>query len=376
MRIVVALDKFKDGITAPRGCELVGRAIHAVLPQAEIVIKPMADGGDGTAEALIAARSGEWIPLEVTGPLPEQRVQAGYGWFAADETAVVEMASASGLALLRESERNPWRATTFGTGELIAAAIKKGACRILLGVGGSATNDGGVGAAMALGWQFLDARGKRLGLGGGELLRLTTIVPPPHALRMVVEVLCDVDNPLCGEQGAARVYGPQKGATATMVEQLDAGLLRFAAVVRAQLGTDLLRVSGAGAAGGMAAGAMAFLGARLTPGIEAVMRVSRLEEALEGANWVITGEGRFDVQSLRGKVVAGVAAAAQRHGVRILVLAGAVCLPKQKWIESGIEEALAVSPVGMPLGVALARTEEFLYGRTVEWARTMLAQET
>jgi len=355
MKIVVALDKFKGSLTAAEACEIVRRA----LPAAEIIVKPMADGGDGTAAALHAALGGDWISKKVTGPRPEKDCTAKYLWLAADRRAFVEMAQASGLVLLPPEQRNPLLTTTFGTGELLADAIRRGAERIWLAVGGSATTDGGIGAAAAVGWQFLDAQGQPVKPIGGELERIVTLRPPNSSLP-AVEVLCDVDNPLCGEHGAARVFGPQKGATPEMVERLDAGLHHLAGLVQTQLGKDILNIPGAGAAGGLAGGAIAFLNARLVPGIETVMTASRLAEDLAGADWVITGEGQFDEQSLRGKVVAGVTALARRHGVKVAVLAGRVKLSETEWQRAGISIAQAIAPATLDTGTAMRQAPELL----------------
>ena len=397
VKIIIALDKFKGSLAAAPACEIVREALLSVHPEWEVLIKPMADGGDGTAEALHSARDGEWISLRVTGPLPATTMNARYLWMDRDRTAVVEMASASGLLLLEQPDRNPSRTTTYGTGELIHDAIGRGAKKILLGVGGSATVDGGVGAAMALGWQFLDVQGKSIGFGGGELERIVNIVPPrgcpserseesqlfgesaktTETLRLAqgdnirVEVLCDVDNPLCGPHGAARVFGPQKGATPEMVEQLDAGLRHLAELVKTQLGRDLAEAPGAGAAGGLAFGATAFLNAKLIPGIDAVADAVDLDGALRGADWVITGEGRFDEQSLRGKVVSGVAKRAAKLGVKVAVFAGSVTLVERKWRRHGIEMALATQPGEMPLDQAMANAGQLLAERTRELAKLL-----
>ncbi|MEJ2704116.1 MAG: glycerate kinase, partial [Sedimentisphaerales bacterium] len=312
MKIVIATDSFKGTLRAEEVCRIIAEVIRGALRDAEILQKPMADGGEGTAKAMLAATGGQWIPRTVMGPLEQMRVPAGFARLP-DGATVVEMASASGLERLSPEQMDPIRATTYGTGELIQAAIEYGASKILLAVGGSATVDGGVGAATALGWRFLDERGAPVPLGGGGLERIARIVPPASLLRPVdggepaaVEVLCDVDNPLCGEKGAARVYGPQKGATPEMVERLEAGLAHLARLVREQLGRDIANVPGAGAAGGLAAGAIAFMNATLVSGIETMMAHSDLRRELESADWVITGEGCFDRQSLSGKVVAGV----------------------------------------------------------------------
>ena len=368
MKIVVALDKFKGSLTAPVACEIVRRTLGEVQPGAEIIVKPMADGGDGTADALQAALGGEWISQEVSGPFPGLLCRARYLWLAQERSAFVEMAQASGLVLLQPVQRNPLVTHTHGTGELVSRAISRGAKKIYLAIGGSATNDGGVGAAMALGWQFLDATGSPVKLGGGELERIATIVAPaadPEVCQDLlmdaeVEVLCDVDNPLCGKHGAARVFGPQKGATPEMVERLDNGLRHLAAVVKAQLGKDILNVPGAGAAGGLGGGAIAFLNARLVPGIETVMTASRLAADLAGADWVITGEGQFDEQSLHGKVVAGVTALAKTQGVKVAVLAGRVKVGEPEWRRAGISIAQAIAPATLDTPRAIQQAPELL----------------
>jgi glycerate kinase len=359
MKIVIALDKFKGSLTAAEACAIVQRALLLAHPGAQLILKPLADGGDGTAETLHTALGGEWITREVSGPLPDMRVTAKYLWLAREGRAFIEMAQASGLVLLPPEERNPLLTSTRGTGELLGDALRRGAQHIWLTVGGSATVDGGTGAAAALGWQFLGASGGTLAPCGEALSRIKKLVAPSHVWPQI-EVLCDVDNPLCGEHGAARVFGPQKGATPQMVTQLDAGLRNLAAVVRAQLGKDLLDIPGAGAAGGLAAGAIAFLDATLVPGITAVMHACKLEDDLVGADWVITGEGAFDEQSLRGKVVAGVAALARRHGVKIAVLAGRVLLTEAQWRAAGIDVAAAIAPPAMSTPDAMRQAAALL----------------
>ena len=446
MKIVVALDSFKGSLTAVQACDVVAKAISSVVPGAEVVTKPMADGGEGTASVLMAAAGGQWVPRTVTGPLPEMKVEAGFVWMPESRTALVEMATASGLPLLRADQRNPLVTTTYGTGELIRAALEQGANHILLAIGGSATVDGGVGAAMALGWKFLTEGRKEIGLGGGELARIAEIVAPvrsvpvrasrstgilpvggfPNAINRVwgpssmgvppmnvrnshgqdarathgrdgrathgrdahatempddaatnvtVEVLCDVDNPLCGDHGAARVFGPQKGATPEMVAQLEAGLGHLARLVKAQLGLDIACLPGAGAAGGLAAGAVAFLSARLISGVEAVMSQIRLPEAVAGADWVVTGEGAFDAQSLRGKVVSGVARVARAAGARVAVCAGQVRLEPQVYRAAGIEAALACMEAGMELDYAIAHGAELLDGAARRFTREILNEK-
>jgi len=367
-RIVVAMDSFKGSLTAERACRIVAESIASVVPAAEIIVKPMADGGEGTAQAMLAAGNGQWIAKTVTGPLPGMRVCAGFAWFAGEKLAVVEMATASGLQLLSPQRRNPLKTTTYGTGQLMTAAADYGAQRILLAVGGSATVDGGTGAAVAMGWRFLDEDGKEVGLGGDRLLQIDRIIPPTHPSRLPIVVLCDIDNPLCGEQGAARVYGPQKGATQEMVEVLEAGLYHLAELVQKQLGCDIRNLPGAGAAGGLAAGAVAFIGAKLVRGIETVMSWTRLDQALPGADWVITGEGCFDEQSLRGKVVAGVARVARGEGTKIAVIAGQVLLARQEYRSLGVVDAFACMNDRVSLECAIANSERLLSKAAREFA--------
>jgi glycerate kinase len=366
MKVVVALDKFKGSLDAPTACEIVATAIRSVHAPAEVISKPMADGGDGTAATLVTALHGNWRSVSATGPLPGIQCTAMYGWFPDQHLAVVEMATASGLALLKPEERDPLRTTTYGTGELLRDAMQLGAQKILLGVGGSATVDGGVGAAMALGWRFLDEAGQPVGRGGGELERIRQIVGPPSRWPEI-EVLCDVDNPLCGEPGAARVFGPQKGATPVMIERLDAGLRHLAMLTQQQLHKDIRDVPGAGAAGGLAGGAIAFLNAKLVPGIETVIKVTGLGAAMRGADWVITGEGRFDEQSWRGKVVSGVAKLARQHGGKVAVLAGSAEISQAE----GVDLILSARPDGMSLEQALANAPELLAERAGEMARQL-----
>ena len=380
-----------------------------MVPHVEVVTKPMADGGEGTASVLMAAAGGQWISTRVMGPRAEMEVEAGFVWLPGNCTALVEMATASGLPLLRPEQRNPLKTTTYGTGQLIQAALDQGARHIFLAIGGSATVDGGVGAAMALGWRFLTKQGNEIGLGGGQLARIVKIVPPVRSVpvraslgeasvlarlegvvrgrttyeetpdgvttNVTVEVLCDVDNPLCGEHGAARVYGPQKGATAEMVEQLDAGLAHLARTVKEQLGRDIACLPGAGAAGGLAAGAVAFMNARLVPGIDAIMSQTRLAEAVADADWVVTGEGSFDEQSLRGKVVSGVTRVARAGGAMVVVCAGQVRLEPGRYRQAGIQAALACMEPGMELDYAIAHGAELLDCAARRFARDYLSEK-
>lgn len=370
MNVLIALDSFKGSLAAATACRLVSEALAKALPGTALCCVPMADGGEGTAEAVVGACAGSFVDLsDVAGPLPGQRVQARYGWLPATRTAVVEMAQASGLTLVPTARRDPRLTTTRGTGELLAAALRRGAARLVLTLGGSATNDGGTGAATALGWRFLDAAGAELPPGGGALLRLDRIVPPPGGrLSVPVQALCDVDNPLCGPRGAAAVYGPQKGATPALVEELDRGLAVLARRLRDDVGVDVASLPGAGAAGGFGAGAVAFLGARLTSGVETVADLVALTPKLAAADWVITGEGRFDSQSLQGKVVSGVLRRASATGARVAVLAGLVGLAPAEWRAAGVATAEACALPGMTTEEAMRRAPELLEAATVRLA--------
>lgn len=354
MKIVLAFDSFKGNLSAREVCEIVRDGILSVLPETETVILPMADGGEGTAEAMMAALGGEWVPMPVTGPLAHMKVDAGYAWLPESRTAVVEMAVASGLPLLKPEERDPINATTCGTGELIKAAIEKGAQKILLTVGGSATVDGGVGAAETLGWKF-PTIGK--------------IEPPENLELPEIEVLCDVTNPLCGPNGAAHIYGPQKGASPEQVEFLDSRLWKLSEKVFQCLEKDIRNLPGTGAAGGLAFGAVAFMNGRLVPGVDAVMDVIGLPEALDGADWVLTGEGKFDSQSVQGKVVDGVQRVAAGRGAKTGVIAGCVFLEESEWRKAGVNWVATLQPEGMSSEESIRRSRELLFDAAAGFAK-------
>ncbi len=373
MKVVIAMDSFKGTLKAYEACEIIAQAISESAPDVQLVIKPMADGGEGTARAMIKAANGRWVPQTVMGPLPDMQVEAGFAWFDDDRTALVEMASASGLELLSTEQMNPLNTTTYGTGQLIKAALKYGARKILLAVGGSATVDGGLGAATALGWKFLDHQDNPVHLGGADLEKITKIVRTENLSLVPVEVLCDVDNPLCGEHGAAKVYAPQKGATPQMVEQLEKGLAHLADIVRKQLQCDI-DVPGAGAAGGLAAGAIVFMDATVVSGIETVMARSNIRAELESADWVITGEGSFDQQSLYGKVVSGILKMASQSHTRVAVLAGQVNIPPEEYEKIGIATAISCRDENMSLDYALKNSRELLFLAAKRFAKQYLSQ--
>lgn len=368
MKVVLAFDSFKGSLPADAACRHAALAIAETKPAATLIEKPMADGGEGTVTAMLAACGGEWIPCPVTGPLSSMIVDAGFGRLAGGETVVVEMAAASGITLLRRDQLNPFQTTTLGAGELVRAAAEHGARRILLAVGGSATVEGGIGAAHALGWRFLDKTGNEVTPVGASLQAIASIKPPASPFPLPeITVLADVTNPLCGEYGAARVFGPQKGATPAQVKSLEAGLERLGELIQRQLGVDVATLPGGGAAGGLAAGAVAFMGATIKPGIDTIMEVSRLAEALDGADWVITGEGCFDSQSLRGKVVSGVTRLARERGARVAVLAGRVALEPSEYHEAGIAYADAITPPHLPIEEAIRQAPHLLHQAVVRF---------
>ncbi len=372
MKIVVALDKFKGTLSAAEACGIVAEVCRRHFPQAAVLSIPMADGGEGTAVALVAAWSGEWVSRLVFGPLPGQKVSARFANFPGRRIAVVEMAQASGLFRVPREARNPWVATTFGAGELVAAAAEL-ADEIWLAVGGSATVDGGVGAAMALGWKFFDRRGVEVGLGAGALEKIVKIVRPAMGLRCAVRVLCDVTNPLLGELGAARVFGPQKGADGAMVVGLERGLAHLADRVEEEFGFDIRRVAGGGAAGGLAAGAVVFMGAELAAGVDVVSEAVGLREAMRGADVVITGEGCLDSTSLGGKVVSGVLRATRVAGARVAVFSGQSLLSVEEGRAAGIAEVVTLVGPGVSQEMAMERAGEVLRMRAEEWAKRVEA---
>jgi glycerate kinase len=342
MRVVVAPDKFEGSLSAGRAAQAIRAGLLRARPDAEVVALPLGDGGAGTLEALVAAGF-ERVPVPATGPTGEP-VQAA---IAVDgDRCFVEMAEASGLKRLPGGRRAPLAATTYGTGELLRAALDRGARTVVLGIGGSATTDGGAGMAAALGARFVDDAGAELPPGGAALLRLAhvdTARLDPRLREVQITVAADVDNPLVGPDGAAHVFGPQKGAGPDEVLLLDSALRRYARVLAADLGVDLADTPGAGAAGGLGAGAIAFLGARIRSGIELVLELVGFDREVATADLVVTGEGKLDAQSLRGKAPVGVARAATAHGVPVVALAGVVEVADRELRAAGFEEAHALA---------------------------------
>lgn len=370
MKLVIAPDSFKESLSAPEVAAAIARGWSRARPLDEILLRPMADGGEGTVDAVLAATGGERRECAVRGPLGAP-VQAHWGWLE-EGAAVIEMAAASGLHWVAPQQRDATRTTSYGTGELIRAALEAGARKIILGLGGSATNDGGMGLLQALGVRFLDERGEPLGDGGAALAGLHAIDLAgldPRLAGVEVEVAADVNNPLCGEQGASAVFGPQKGASPEQVRQLDAALARYAEVAARTLGQDHSLFPGVGAAGGLGFAARAFLKARFRPGVELVAEVSGLAEALQGADLAITGEGRLDEQSLHGKTPIGVARLAREAGVPLIALAGSLGKGYGRLHQAGIAAAFSLVPGPISLAEAMAGAAGELEARAEELAR-------
>ena len=352
MKIVIAPDSFKESLTALQVADAIAAGMREIWPDAAYVKVPLADGGEGTVQAMIDAMGGRRVDVRVTGPLG-RTVDAFYG--DAGGLAVIEMAAASGLEGVPPDLRDPRTATSRGTGELIRAALDAGARRVVLGVGGSATNDGGAGMLQALGVRLLDADGRDLGPGGAELARLDRIDATGLDARVRAtefHIACDVDNPLVGPRGASAVFGPQKGATPDMVRQLDAALAHFADVIRRDLGQDVAQLPGAGAGGGIAAAMVVFLQGQLRPGIEIVTEAVGLDAQVRDADLVVTGEGRIDGQTVNGKTPMGVAKVARRHGKPVVAIGGSLARDADAVHTAGIE--VVVAAVARPCSVAEA----------------------
>lgn len=353
-KITIAIDSFKGSLSSGEVAEAVALGIHAILPHCEVRKVNIADGGEGTAEALVESLGGEWVEMEASDPLGRP-VRVRYGVIDGGECAVVEMATASGLPLLRPEERNPLLTSTLGTGEMIANAIRRGCRRFLVAIGGSATNDCGIGMLHALGYRFVDAEGQVIAPCGEALARIARI-DDSGVMAELKEcgfvVACDVTNPLYGPNGAAHVFAPQKGATPQMVEQLDEGLRNFARVVREYNGFSVDFVEGAGAAGGLGAGFVGVLGAKLQRGIDMVMEALRFEDVLRGSDLAITGEGCIDFQTVMGKAPSGVLHTATRLGIPVVAIGGGVRWCKELE-DSNFATIVAATPEGMELQEAM-----------------------
>jgi glycerate kinase len=380
VKIVVAPQALKGSLDAADVGRAIEAGIHAVVPRADVLVVPVADGGEGTVTALVAATGGELQTLTVTGPLGEP-VQATWGMLggegAADarQSAVIEMAAASGLPLVPPNQRDPRVTSTYGTGELIRSALDAGCTRILIGIGGSATNDGGAGMAQALGAHLIDAEGAELPAGGAALARLAHIDVSAIDGRLrqtEVRVACDVTNPLVGPLGASAVYGPQKGATPEMVGALDASLAHYAEMLRRDLGADVATVPGAGAAGGLGAGLLAFAGASLIPGARLVLDAVDFAGKVAGAALLITAEGQLDVQTMHGKSVGAVAAAAKQVGAAVIALTGRLAADDATLAQLGIDAALPLADGPITLEESIARAAELVTAASARAMRLLL----
>lgn len=355
MKFVLAPDSFKESMTSKEACDAMERGIKKVIKDAECIKVPMADGGEGTVEALVWATNGSILKVMVKGPLGNE-VEAKFGMLGDSKTAVIEMAEASGIGLVDREKRNPMISTTYGTGQIIKKALDLGAKRIVIGIGGSATNDGGAGMIQALGGRLLDKDGNELSFGGGELGKLSKIDISGLDKRLNdidIEVACDVTNPLCGEFGASHVFGPQKGATEEMVLELDKNLEHYAEKIKEYLGKDIKDVEGAGAAGGLGAALLAFLDGKLKRGIDIVIEHTKLEEKLEDADFLFTGEGSIDDQTIYGKTPMGVSVVAKAKGVKSIAFGGRVLEGSENLYGIGINAIFSITPGVITLDEAL-----------------------
>lgn len=354
MRIVIAPQSLKGSLTAAEAGQAIAEGVREAYPEAEIEIVPVADGGEGTVQALVDATGGQIVSQTVTGPLGEP-VDAFYGLLGDGRTAAIEMAACAGLPLVPVERRDPRITTTYGVGELMQAALDRGRRHFIIGIGGSATNDGGAGMAQALGAALLSQDQQPIARGGAALATLASISLETLDARLpecTIDVACDVNNPLCGPRGASAVYGPQKGATPEMVAQLDAALEHYAQIIERDLGAAVKDIPGAGAAGGLGAGLIAFLHATLRPGAQIVLEAVHLEERVRTADLVITAEGQIDVQTAYGKSIGAVAGVAKRYGIPVLALAGGLGEQYQAAYALGVD-AIAVLP-SRPMTLAYA----------------------
>ncbi|QGQ94854.1 glycerate kinase [Paenibacillus psychroresistens] len=372
MKIIIAPDSFKGSLSAADAAKAIERGIKSYMPDAETVKVPMADGGEGTLDSLIAATNGKKIQVTVTDPLGAP-VEAMYGIIEPNATCIIEMASASGLCLLTEDQRNPLLATTYGTGELIKHALDAGCRNFILAIGGSATNDGGAGMLQALGMKLIDTSGQSVGTGGAALQYISAIDDSkfdPRIAESSFLLACDVQNPFIGLHGATRVYGPQKGATLEMVENLESYMTAWADIIGAKTGIKLHEMPGAGAAGGIGGAFLAFFPVEMKRGIDVVIQYSQLCDHLEGTDLVITGEGQIDAQTASGKTPMGVAQAALKYGVPTIVLAGSIGNGIEQLYPYGIVSVHSIVNSPMSLQTAIEKAAELLEQRAEQVIRT------
>lgn len=357
MKIVISIDSLKGSLTSIEAANAIKKGILSVDNKTDVAIMPLADGGEGTVEALVQGMNGEEKVITVTGPINE-KVNATYGILKETNTAIIEMAQASGLPLVPAELRNPLNTTTYGVGEIIKEAIEKGCRNFIVGIGGSATNDCGVGMLQALGFEFYDENDNLVGLGGkvlNQIRRINTENKLKELDECNFKIACDVNNPLYGENGAAYIYGPQKGATKEIVKELDKGLKNFAEVVKKDLGKDIAHIEGAGAAGGLGFGFLGFLNSKLESGIKIILDEIKLEEVVKDADLVITGEGRLDNQTAMGKAPIGVAKLAKKHGAKVIAIAGCTTPDAVKCNEEGIDAYFSIVNKAMTIDEAMKK---------------------
>ena len=375
-KIVIATDSFKENLTSLEVASALEKGIKRVLPKVKCIKVPMADGGEGTVQSLVDAGGGVFIKKRVKGPTGKL-VTASYGWLEKQKTAVIEMAEASGLPLVHGREKNPLKTTTFGTGQLILDAIKRGAKKIIIGIGGSATNDGGVGMAQALGVKFLSSSHreiKELGAGGmiAKIAHIDAKNLDSRVHKTKIVVACDVKNPLYGKKGASHVFGPQKGATQKMVQTLDKNLKHLNVLIKRDLKKNVGTMPGAGAAGGLGAGLVAFTNAKLESGIDIVLKATKLAKFIKGADLVITGEGRIDHQTPFGKTPSGVAKAAKKYSVPVVAIGGALSDDARKVFEHGIDGIESAAAKDMTLEEAISKSKPYLADAAERVVRLLL----
>ena len=375
MKVVIAPDSYKGCLSALEVAKAMERGVLSVFPSTEVRKIPIADGGEGTVAALVTATNGQLRQTEVTDPLGN-KIIAHWGVLGDGRTAVIEMAAASGLPLVPKERRDPRFTTTFGTGELIQAALTEGLPKIIIGIGGSATNDGGTGMARALGVRFLDDAGQEVAAGGGSLAKICQIDASGLDSRLKqteIVVACDVDNPLCGTRGASAVFGPQKGATPEMVQQLDAGLAKYASCARHATGRDVAEKAGAGAAGGLGAGLMFFTPAQLKPGVEIVLDAVGFSDIVRDADFVITGEGRTDFQTAFGKAPVGVAKVAKTHGVPVFCISGGLGEGADDVLAQGIDAVMSICDRPISLEECIAAGAQLIEPAAARLCRIVMA---
>jgi len=375
MKVIIAPDSFKGSLTAIEVADAIELGIHDVFPRAEIRKLPMADGGEGTVQCLVNATLGTLLKEKVINPLGDE-ISASYGLLGDQKTAVIEMAEASGITLIHPQQRNPLITTTYGTGQLIKAALNQGCRKMIIGIGGSATNDGGAGMVQALGGHLLDQEQREIGFGGAELLNLKQIdisCMDSRVDKLKILVASDVKNPLCGPFGATKVYGPQKGATEKELIILERALTHFAYIIKKDLGKEVRDIPGAGAAGGLGAGLIAFLNAKLKPGIELVIETVKLEEAVKGSDLVITGEGKIDSQTAYGKVPVGVAKIAKKYRIPVMALGAIIEKDAEILHQFGIDFLIKVSDPPMELNASKKKKVDLIKNRVNQFLKNMQA---